>query len=149
MIFLGFSWLLKNIILPWYSDQIYNGVRIDGKWTRILSGEIDCTDLGIPPATMTLKQKGEVVTGMYTHGNGDTESDDPLECYRVTGKISNSFFTFIMQPIDNDNIDTSAGIFHVFNKDSKLQLRGRELCIDSEKAGIESLPIATYVKNNS
>jgi hypothetical protein len=146
-IFLGLSWLIKNVALPWYGDKIYRGVRLNGEWTRTNIGEIDCLSSSHPLAKLSLKQKGEYVSGIFTHGSDTGESDAPLETYKVKGHISNSFVTITMQPTKNDNIDAASGIFHIFNKDNKLQLRGNEIFIDSEKASVHSIEGVKFAKD--
>ena len=73
-----FYWLIelfKRIVLPWYEDKIYRGVRIDGKWTSttIRDPENDIS------ASMQLNQKGENVTGTYSQSiniNGNINTTD-------------------------------------------------------------------------
>ena len=148
-IFLSLSLLMKNVVLPWYADKIYRGVRLDGHWTRTELNEIDCLSLDHPLAKLILKQKGENLTGLYTHGSNSSASEQPLESYIVVGHISNSFLTLSMQPMENDNIDATTGIWHVFNKDNKLHLRGKKLCIDSENASVIAIDKITFTKDNT
>ena len=146
-IFIVLSWVIKNVVLPWYSDQVYKGVRLNGEWARTNVGGTECCSVDHPLATLSLKQKGEYVSGTYTHGSNASNSKTPLEEYIVKGNISNSFLVMTKQPLRNDNIDAASGIYHIFNKDHKLQLRGSELCIESENVKIHAFEGIVFTKN--
>jgi hypothetical protein len=146
-IFLSTSWIMKNVVLPWYEDKIYRGVRIDGVWIRTELNGHSLKDINRPIAKMTLKQKGDYITGLYCHGADTVNGEDRLESYSVTGHISNSFVTLTMKPLENDNIDAAAGILHIFNKDNKLQLKGKKLFISSSKAEVLSVDSISFEKS--
>ena len=109
-IFLSLNWLIRNIMLPWYADKIYRGVRISGKWSSDV----------FSAATLTLTQKGGYVTGLYTHGTDKPNGTDKVESYYINGHISNSFLTVTFKPSENDNIDSATGLFHIFSGNNLL-----------------------------
>lgn len=146
-IFLSASWLIKNVVLPWYEDKIYRGVRLDGSWIRTELNGHNLKGIDLPKAKMTLKQKGEYITGLYCHGEDAKNDEDKIENYHVTGHISNSFVTLTLRPMENDNIDAAAGIWHVFNGGNKLQLKGKKLYISSSTAEVLSTDSISFEKS--
>ena len=118
--------LFKRVILPWFTDKIYRGVRIDGKWTSTVMKD---PELGIS-SSMQLNQKGEAVTGTYSHSinkNGNIDTTD----YYLNGIIRDTYFTVTLKPVAKDMIDSIAFILRVHTKISgALAMKGTCIFID-------------------
>ncbi|MBF0376245.1 MAG: hypothetical protein HQK72_02065 [Desulfamplus sp.] len=120
-VFIVLSEFFRRIVLPWYEDKIYRGVRIDGEW-RIKSVDgkaVDPKDATLT-SKFTLHQKGEKVMGQYFHGGVD-EKD---EVYLVTGHIRDGYLSLISEPKSRRSIDAGVGLYHIRYDGSKLQLLG-------------------------
>jgi hypothetical protein len=145
-IFLVLSWVFKNIVIPWYTDKVYRGVRLNGHWIRSRVGGLETEALDFPLAKMNLKQRGEIVSGFYHHGENNSEKGTKLDNYKVSGHISNSFLTITLTPIENDNIDAVTQILYIYNKNHKLKMSGKALYISSESASVHCLEDIIFEK---
>lgn len=121
-IFLHLSWLVKTILIPWYEDRIYRGVRINGHWTIQELAGIDAEQLDEvgTKATIDIKQNGDQVTGLYSHSN--IKSDD-VATYKFKGEIRNSYLSATSWPIADDHIDAGAYVLRVFSHGG-LRMKG-------------------------
>ena len=108
---------------------------------------MDLTALNEPLAKLVLKQSGENVSGLYTHGGVLHESK--FETYEVTGHISNSYITLTTKPNSKDSIDSFTCLMYLFNKDYKLQMVGKGLYIISDKAEVGELQDILFEKQGS
>lgn len=114
-VFIIISEVFRTIVLPWASDKIYRGVRIDGEWKAIDIIEDD--DNG--DMQFSLKQWGDKISGNYFHLiKGKKES------YKLTGSIKNMYFMATMEPTSNKKIDACALLMHVQEKQGNLILKG-------------------------
>lgn len=120
-IFLYLSWITKTVILPWYEDKIYRGVRIDGHW---IAEKWDGTDIdeiaAISEATIEIKQKADHISGIYSHVDRD---DGDTTSYVFKGEIRNSYVTASSWPIARDHIDAGAFVLNVYS-DNGLKMKG-------------------------
>nr|WP_298167025.1 hypothetical protein [uncultured Pseudomonas sp.] len=107
-IFICISEAFRKILIPWFSDKVYRGVRIDGEWS---SEEGD--------ANFNLKQWGDKISGIYSHGEpGDVTT------YNVVGTIKNMYFMAFTEPVSYKVIDAGSLLMHVEYRGGKLILRG-------------------------
>lgn len=115
-VFVGLSELTRRILLPWYSDKIYRGVRIDGEWE-----EKSMSATGAPKLAMTLSltQKADKIDGFYMHTNGD-ETD----IYVLTGQLRDQYLHAIATPKSDRHIDGVTLLLRVDNVNSRQELEG-------------------------
>ncbi|WP_346837984.1 hypothetical protein [Microbulbifer sp. SAOS-129_SWC] len=126
-IFISLSEFIRKVILPWYADKIYRGVRIDGTWeaTKFEGNKIDeLMKNNEMLMKMVLRQKGELVSGSYIHKEQDQEIDE----YYLSGRIRDMYFLATAIPKSNRKIDGVSLMFHIDYLDSKLKLTGGALC---------------------
>jgi hypothetical protein len=121
-IFILASECVRKIVLPWYTDKIYRGVRIDGEWEikERHGKEWQSQNLSM---NLKLIQKGEVVTGIYTHKN-----DQEIDEYILEGIIRDMYFLATAVPKSNRHVDAITLLLHVNNVNSKLVMTGGMLC---------------------
>ena len=119
VIFISMSELIRKIILPWYADKIYRGVRIDGEWEikefegkEIESSKKSCVKL-------SLKQCGEKITGKYSH-----KLTDEIDEYILEGRVRDMFFLATAVPKSKRLIDASSFLLHIDYSNSKLIMTG-------------------------
>lgn len=141
-IFISISESIRKFAIPWYEDKIYRGVRIDGKWEIMHLGdekkEIDGSSL-----CLQLKQKGEAITGIYTH-----TTDDDTDTYIVNGRIRDMYFLATAIPKSNRHIDGISFLLHIKNEKSKLLMQGGVL-YESNSGEVESHIGITLAWKNS
>jgi hypothetical protein len=120
-VFIASSELFRRVILPWYEDKIYRGVRIDGEWRlkSVVGKAFDPKDTTLI-SKFTLHQKGEKITGEYMHADDDGRP----EVYLVTGFIRDGYLSVLTEPKSRRSIDAGVGLYHIRYEDSSLHLLG-------------------------
>lgn len=121
-LFIAISELFRRVILPWYADKVYRGVRIDGHWE--VEDVADYSN-GERCQSMTLKQKGDVISGVYTHA--DPEDTD---VYDLHGRVRDQYFMATAAPQSNRHIDGIVLMLKIFNQGGKQRLKGGVLYQD-------------------
>jgi hypothetical protein len=134
-IFLWLNWLFKTILLPWFADKIYRGVRIDGRWCGVLIGGAKINS--ITSSQLQLTQKGDELTGLYSH----TISSKKSEFYTIGGFVRDAIVTLNWKPSTKDTIDAGSAILRVFTKDSTLRMKGILTYISTESNEVKSSSI--------
>lgn len=121
-IFILASECIRTILLPWYTDKIYRGVRIDGEWQikERHGKEWQSENLSM---TLKLAQKGEIITGTYTH-----KSDREIDEYILEGRIRDMYFLATAVPKSNRHVDAITLLLHINNVNSNLVMTGGVLC---------------------
>lgn len=107
-LFIGFSELMRRVILPWYADKIYRGVRIDGEWElcRIEEKELSNKDSYM---RLILEQNGDKIIGDYSHKGKDEEVDE----YIIDGRIRDMYFLATAVPKSNRKVDGISFLLHI------------------------------------
>lgn len=118
-LFISASEFFRRKILPWYADKIYRGVRIDGDWEVIEALGVNLKDHD-RSMTLSLKQKGDVIAGTYSHKDGDKEIDE----YIVEGRIRDMYFLATAIPKSNRHVDGITLLLYINNVKSKLVMTG-------------------------
>lgn len=117
-VFISMGEFFRKVVLPWYADKIYRGVRIDGEWEiKELHGEeweIDNMSMNL-----SLKQKGEKITGIYKH-----KCDEDIDEYFLEGRIRDMYFLATAVPKSNRHVDAITLLLHIDNVKSKLIMAG-------------------------
>jgi len=123
--FIGASELVRRVILPWYADKVYRGVRIDGDWDIAFYKDIP------KPAELQmsfhLSQSGEKISGQYSHGTPDTRRD----VYNVVGLVRDGYFLAYATPVSNRHLDGISILLHIRSKGDDLLMAGSVLCCAS------------------
>ena len=129
----GLSELFRRVLLPLYSDAVYKGVRIDGKWVCCLLGKTP------PPSEITnemiLNQKADQVFGLSILNK---PGEAPPNIYVIRGQIRDGYFSATMVPKESDKIDAATCLLRVYSADGKLRLKGRNAYINSVTAEVEA-----------
>lgn len=120
VIFIMATKLIAKVILPWYADKIYRGVRVDGEW---IVSEVNGVALpkGDRPMKFLLFQSGDVITGTYTHPNLKTGSSCE---YNFHGKIRDMHLMGVADPISKKMVDAISVLFYIKYENSTLSLSG-------------------------
>lgn len=147
LIFITIAELIRRVALPWYADKIYLGIRIDGEWKMTefeYNGKIvkidDVTDYKL----LTLKQKGEKITGTYSHKDGNK-----LEEYILEGKIKDMYFLATAVPKSKRATDGASFLLHVKNINSDLIMKGSVLAQQSQNGEVVSINNMVFKWQNS
>jgi|TARA_R100001039_G_scaffold37683_2_gene36873 hypothetical protein len=130
-IFLFSRWILLEVLIPWYLDKIYKGIRVDGQWTDVMEGEEDCP----VRAALNLKQNANKITGIYSHIF--LKEVDSTTTYKVEGEIRDSYVTLTCWPLAKDHLDAGTMLFKVFSR-SGLRMKGSNAYISSEEGVVKS-----------
>ena len=134
-IFISLSELTRRVLLQWYADKIYRGVRVDGEWEvdKVAGKEVDLTaSPKLEFMRLNLKQRGEVIEGSYVHkAKGDGEE---VEEYALNGKIRNMYFLATATPKSDRRIDGISFLLHISYTKSKLVMAGAVLSQNSPGA---------------
>ncbi|WP_032096116.1 MULTISPECIES: hypothetical protein [unclassified Alteromonas] len=117
-IFILLSWYTKNIVLPWYSDKVYRGVRVDGKWVLTSIGGNEFPDT--INANLELNQKGDLVKGLFSH---HMKGKDEITSYTIKGEIRNSTINITAWPISKYQLDSASFLMKIYS-DQGLRLTG-------------------------
>ena len=122
---------VRSVMIPWYADNIYHGVRIDGEWEfKGISGSEIGQNQNIS-FKLTLKQKSDKITGsLFT----SLKKDDEISEYILDGKIRDMYFLATAIPKSNRNVDGTSLLLHVSYDDSQLIMSGGILV--QEKPGV-------------
>jgi len=126
-VFITLSELFRRVLIPWYSDKIYRGVRIDGQWDISQVGGKDIPDSAKGKIVMTfsLVQKGDKISGMYSHKK---ESDKLEDRYLLEGVVRDMYFLATAIPESNRRVDGISFLMYIDYHNSKLTLNGAMLC---------------------
>ena len=139
--FIAMSEFFRRVVLPWYEDKIYRGVRIDGEWRlKSMGGKVFGAQDDKSVSSFTLHQKGEKITGEYMHKGDD---DEKPEVYLVVGFIRDGYLSVLTEPKSRRSIDAGVGLYHIRYNDSKLQLLG-SLTYVSAPGGVKTLQEVCY-----
>lgn len=118
-IFILMSEVFRRVLLPWFADKIYQGVRIDGTWKL----ELNNTDSALQSGELKLEQWGNKIKGIYYH-----EINGSREFYNISGSISNMYLMYTCVPTSNRKIDAAAALLHIVEGDEcNLNLVGNLL----------------------
>ena len=117
-LFISLSEFVRKCALPWYADKIYRGVRIDGDWEvkEILGNDLNSNNQSV---LLSLKQKGDKISGFYIHKDKEDISEYVLE-----GKIRDMYFLATSVPKSNRHADAATLLLYIKNADSKLVMDG-------------------------
>lgn len=121
-IFLYLNWLVKSILIPWYEDKIYRGVRVNGHW---VIDEWDENKLGNNApirATFEIKQKADQIKGIYTHTIVKEKEEDTTS-YVIKGEIRNTYLAATSWPISDEQLDAGTYMLRVHSQDG-LKMKG-------------------------
>jgi hypothetical protein len=121
-IFIGASELIRRIVLPWYADKVYRGVRIDGRWELIKFKETKLADSSLG-MFLDLMQKGDIVSGKYSLRG----EDGAVDVYDISGRVRDSYLLATAVPISNRQVDGAALLFYIHYKENQLLLSGQLL----------------------
>ena len=134
-LFVGLAELTRRVLLPWYADNIYRGVRIDGKWELCRLGNEELSPGECYTSVFQIKQKADRITGIAILSDSK-ESEGT--CYNITGRIRDGYFSATAWPANNDMVDAMACLFRVFHLDGALRLKGRIVFLKHANAAIEA-----------
>jgi hypothetical protein len=120
-LFIGISELVRRVLIPWYSDKVYRGVRIDGNWElHILEGQ--SIQLQTPEQMIfQLIQRGDRITGEYSYQIEQAAAAH----YRVVGVLRDRHFIATLEPKSNRLIDPAVCLFYVEHLEGSLGLTGK------------------------
>ncbi|MGY0613424.1 hypothetical protein [Luteimonas sp. A501] len=118
-LFISGSELLRRVALPWYADKIYRGARIDGRWEAF---EFDGQPIEAP-MQLDLMQRGDTVSGTYSHKNNSGTTD----IYEISGRIRDGYFLATFTPQSNRHIDGGTMLMFISNKKDNFLMTGSTL----------------------
>lgn len=112
----GSALFLRRVVIPWYQNLVYEGVRIDGVW------EMSCPDMA-QMAQMELKQRASVLNGSLTFVLREGEGFRDVERLRtsqVTGRIVDRFITLDYKHTDKSRLGVGGLLFEVIGDGRQL-----------------------------
>jgi hypothetical protein len=136
-LFIGISEIFRRVLVPWYADRIYRGVRIDGDWEAIAFNATPVPqDIEI---TFHLKQSGDRVSGAYAHKGPKGRRDT----YQLTAVIRDGYLLAYATPISDRHMDAIALLLYIHTKLDDLQMTGAVLC-SGEPGKVRTLEQLTF-----
>jgi len=117
-IFLGAAEALRKIVLPWWADHIYRGVRIDGVWELAAFAsdeEEEDDDESTVRMAIELSQRSDKVSGTYTITYKSDEGAEGVLIYQFTGHVRDAYLVAIAQPTSRYMIDPATFLFRISN----------------------------------
>ena len=132
-IFVTIAEIIRRWFWPLLADQIYKGVRLDGKWQACRLGDKEIDPKGWPRMEFIIKQKSDCLTGTASIFESEEKTPDS---YKINGHIRDGYVSLILDPISSEMIDASACVFRVFHGKDKLRLKGRQVYLDNSTAQI-------------
>ena len=129
-IFIGASELVRRVVLPWWADKIYRGVRIDGRWCLALPEKDDdeSSDRLDFTVELSLQQRGDRVFGTSSIINSGERGNSVIK-HIISGTIRDSYFFATAVPESPHMIDPATYLFRV-SHDQGLTLDGCALYLD-------------------
>jgi hypothetical protein len=142
-IFLSSNHWFKTQFMPWYSDKIYRGVRVEGKWKlNTLQSEEDSPD---NEAFMQLIQYGEKIEGTYAHKYMN-DGNIVRGTYILKGEIRDRYFIALLRPSTNDVTDAAALVLQAYSPHNSLVLKGGIVCINPEDINVTTSSNIEFVR---
>ncbi|TZF88342.1 hypothetical protein [Cognatilysobacter lacus] len=121
-IFLVLAEIARRIVLPWYTDKLYRGVRLDGTW-RLLKLDGSPVDAAMVKIGLALQQRADVITGTYTLTGAEGHATN----YHVHGIVRDRYLMATATPVSDRHLDGVAMLFYVESAESKLLMNGHFL----------------------
>ncbi|MEZ8252098.1 hypothetical protein AB6C79_05210 [Vibrio splendidus] len=115
-VFIGMSEFFRRVVLPWYIDKVYRGVRVDGSWSLI---EIDGISFEGREAKLSLTQHGDSISGIYYHVNNGKKYT-----YVVSGRLSGMYFLATAVPQSTRQIDAISFLLYIDTSLGALKMSG-------------------------
>lgn len=134
-VFISASEITRRVLLPWYANKIYRGVRLDGNWSACRYGKVEVDSDEFPNASFMLKQSSDKVTGSAILGES---KDEKGTLYKLSGQIRDGYFTATAWPTAPDMIDAMAVVFRAYHHGEHLRLKGRMAFVSNETATIKA-----------
>ena len=60
LVFFGLASVFRSIVIPWFLDKIYRGVRIDGRWVNEQADEKK--SINPPEFRLTIQQRADALS---------------------------------------------------------------------------------------
>jgi hypothetical protein len=133
-LFIGASEVCRRVLLPWFADKIYRGVRIDGTWEHKNSFEGEKILI-----CLELSQKSDKITGTYFH---QLNEGNP-EHYLLSGVLRDSYLTAMIHPLSPHQLDAGCFLLHVHSADG-MKMEGIVLSVSSKTGSVKSHPNASF-----
>lgn len=147
-LFISLSEFVRKVIIPWYADKIYRGVRIDGEWeVTMIDGKNDIREVAEEKnmfMQLFLSQKGDTIKGNYKHKGHNQKVDE----YNLEGRIRDNYFLATAIPTSNRRIDGISILLHIDYIDSKLTMTGGIL-LQGKEGKVESTEEIRFEWKNS
>ena len=138
--------LVKRVILPWYADYIYRGVRIDGSW---LAGPYSTDDPSeIRSMALELNQKGDHISGLYSHTVAVGE-DKATVTYHLKGTLRDAYLAATLHPVARDFLDAGTILARVYYLDGALRLKGAIACVAQASGSVHAYLDKEFHKTGS
>ena len=134
--FVCFAEVTRRVLLPWYADRIYRGVRLDGKWIVCRIGDINIKSTPKNRNEFDLKQKGDQITDITILQSPNEPSPT---IYKLRGQFRDGYFSATAWPISTNMMDAMSCLFRVFYDDKTLHLKGLLSFMNSKTAQIETM----------
>lgn len=142
--FIAASEFARRILLPWYADKLYRGVRIDGTWTK--KSEFPGSELKKETTTLILMQKGDRIFGTFSFR---TTEEQKVEIYNVEGIIRDGIFTAMMRSRTSYHLDAITILSRISCPSDKLEMKGAISYLDQASVNVESNNQFHFYRNES
>jgi len=128
LIFISLSKFFSRVVLPWYENKIYKGVRVDGKWD-LKEGQDNSESV------LNLNQSGDLVSGTHFHSFTLVSGGKITESYHVKGYVKDGYFFATLDPISNNIVDSGTIHMKIFKHQDKLHLKGSMSGVSADEKG--------------
>lgn len=130
-LFISLSEFFRRVVLPWYADRIYRGIRVDGTW--ICEGTPDSE------AKLVLEQKGDRITGVYSHGAKSGEKNSVTR-YKFEGTLKDAYLSGTAFPESKYMLDSVVFILRIYHPatGNGLTLGGKALFLETNSGEIKT-----------
>lgn len=131
--------IFRKIIIPWFSDVIYKGLRVDGDW-KLEDGDNGREDVYI---SLSLNQKADQVTGLLIYDISGEKSS-----FNFNGSIQNMLLSGTAVPVSKKVIDGASILLHIDQAGYSLKMTGG-YCFYEQAGKIAAVENVTFVQKCS
>lgn len=132
---------VRKIVLPWYHDLVYRGVRLDGRWkvTNLLGS-------GNQTAELQLTQQADRVTGTCTFVKQESDEGDAfyeqVRTCKLSGTVRDRFVELSFRHVDPARL--GAGVFLLEVHGDGRTMGGQQTFYSVGSSGIVSNAVVVH-----
>jgi hypothetical protein len=118
-IFLVLAEVARRILVPWFRQQVYRGVRVDGLWRWEIAATADTSKHDLQ---FQFVQAGDQLSGVHTLVSSDADGRVTVSTYSIVGFVADARVIGYVRPLDKQS--TTYTSFYLVFRDT---VHGAEL----------------------